>query len=91
MSDQSEQSTFDRPGPSSAHRSPPSVTLLGAPSIGAAAPRDREMAAADPAPQQDELLSKSVAELSAMMRSGAVSSHDLTQRYLARIAQMSNT
>ena len=52
---------------------------------------DRSTNLADHAPQQDELLSKSVAELGAMMKWKSVSSHDLTQRYLARIAQMDKT
>lgn len=91
MSDQPDESTLNRRrffGASIAA----GVTLLGAPHTGAATehagPRDRGTNPADPAPQQDELLSKSVAELGAMMRSGTVTSHDLTQRYLTRIAQM---
>jgi amidase len=68
------------------------VTLLGTSHMAAATEvggsRDHGANAADRAPQQDELLSKSVAELGAMMRRGELSSHDLTQRYLARIAQM---
>jgi amidase len=66
------------------------VTLLSAPDA-AAATEPGETNSAAQAPQPDQLLSKSVAELGAMMRSGTVSSHDLTQRYLARIAQMDKT
>ena len=94
MSDQSDKSTFDRRtffGASIAA----GVTMLGAPSVAAAAepgaPRGRESNAAEQAQQPDELLSKSVVELGAMMQRGAVSSHELTQRYLARIAQMDKT
>jgi amidase len=71
------------------------VTILGAPAIAAAAELGDARAPATPAPtlmpQQDELLSKSVAELGAMMQRGELTSHDLTQRYLARIAQMDKT
>ncbi len=91
MSDQSDKSSLDRRtffGASIAA----GVTLLGAPPLAGTAegggPRDRSTNPADHAPQQDELLSKSVVELGAMMRSGALSSHELTQRCLARIAQM---
>ena len=89
MSDQPDKSTLDRRtffGASIAA----GVTLLGAPSVAAAMepgePRDRANHSA--AQQPDELLSKSVVELGAMMQRGALTSHDLTQRYLARIAQM---
>ena len=68
------------------------VTLLGAPLTAAAmehgGAREAATTAAYPAQQPDNLLSKSVAELGAMMHSGAVSSRELTQRYLTRIAQM---
>ncbi|MGH7655899.1 MAG: amidase family protein, partial [Gemmatimonadaceae bacterium] len=68
------------------------VTLLGAPQLAAAQEAggslERGSTAADQVQQPDELLSKSVAELGAMMQRGEVTSHDLTQRYLARIAQM---
>ncbi len=91
MTDQSDKSSLDRRtffGASIAA----GVTLLGAPSAAAATetdePRDRTTHSAAATQQPDELLSKSVAELSAMMQRGAVTSHDLTQRYLARIAQM---
>ncbi len=94
MTDQSDKSPLDRRtffGASIAA----GVTLLGAPTLAAAAesgaPRDRETSSVDHTPQQDELLSKSVVELGAMMRSGALSSHELTQRYLARIARMDKT
>jgi amidase len=94
MSDPSDKSALDRRtffGASIAA----GVTMFGTPPLMHAAaatesggPRDRGADAADRAPQADELLSKSVAELGAMMRSGAISSHELTQRYLARIATM---
>ncbi len=94
MSDQQDKSPLDRRtffGASIAA----GVTLLGAPSLAAASEigRQRDTAAFGPnlAQQPDELLSKSVAELGAMMRSGAVTSRELTQRYLARIAQMDKT
>ncbi|MGH7328230.1 MAG: amidase [Polyangiaceae bacterium] len=68
------------------------MTLLGAPQLAAAQEAggslERGSTAADQVQQPDELLSKSVAELGAMMQRGEVTSHDLTQRYLARIAQM---
>jgi amidase len=94
MSDQADKPSVDRRtfvGASIAA----GVTLLGAAPIAAAnetgAPRDRGATDAEPVQQPDELLSKSVVELGAMMQSGAVTSHDLTQRYLARIAQMDKT
>ncbi len=71
------------------------ATLLGAPAIAATTetggPHNLGTNSANQAPQVDELLSKSVAELNAMMHSGALTSHQLTQRYLARIAQMDKT
>jgi amidase len=96
MSDQPDISTLDRRtffGASIAA----GVSLIGAPPLMPAAattepggPHGRSNSAHQ-APQPDELLSKSVAELGAMMRNGTVTSHDLTQRYLARIAQMDKT
>lgn len=96
MAEQPDESTLDRRtffGASIAA----GVTLLGAPRIAAAAetagPRDRGQS--DPgknfvrlAQQPDELLSRSIAELGAMMQRGTLSSRELTQHYLARIAQM---
>ncbi|HEY2849110.1 MAG TPA: amidase [Gemmatimonadaceae bacterium] len=71
------------------------VTLLGAPQIAAAqetgGSQERGSNAAGQAQQPDELLSKSVAELGAMMQRGEFTSGDLAQRYLARIAQMDKT
>jgi amidase len=68
------------------------VSLLGAPPLVAAAHsggrRDRAATAVSQRDQQDDLLGKSVAELGALMRSGALTSHELTQRYLDRIGQM---
>jgi amidase len=97
MTEQPDKSTLDRRtffGASIAA----GVTLIGAPPLiqTAAAtedggPRDRGTTSVGQAPQADELLSKSVAELGATMHSGALSSHDLTRRYLARIAQMDKT
>jgi amidase len=94
MTDQPDSSTLDRRtffGASIAA----GVTMLGAPPLiqtaaakATGAPHDRGANSTDQAPQADELLSKSVAELGAMMRNGTVTSRDLTQRYLARIAQM---
>jgi len=72
------------------------ATLLGAPPMIPAAAATETSAQRAPnagshAQQPDGVLSKSVAELGAMMRDGSLSSHDLTQRYLARIAQMDKT
>ena len=94
MSDQSDSPSLDRRtfvGASIAA----GVTLLGkspvaTPPAGGAL-HDGGADAATRAQQPDELLSKSVGELGAMMKSGALSSHELTQRYLARIAQMDKT
>lgn len=44
-----------------------------------------------PAPQIDDLLEHSVAELGALMQRGALTSRELTQRFLTRIAQMDKT
>lgn len=44
-----------------------------------------------PAPQVDDLLEHSVAELGALMQRGALTSRELTQRFLTRIAQMDKT
>ncbi len=44
-----------------------------------------------PAPQLDDLLEHSVAELGALMQRGALTSRELTQRFLTRIAQMDKT
>jgi amidase len=68
------------------------VTILGAPQIAGAGeaggPGDPGSRSSDRAPQADALLSKSVVELGAMMQRNELTSRDLTQRYLARIAQM---
>ncbi len=48
-------------------------------------------AGANAAPQIDDVLSRSVSELGAMMQRGALTSRDLTQRCLSRIAQMDKT
>ncbi len=94
MRDQPDKSTLDRRtffGASIAA----GVTMLGAPAIAVAGEtgtaRDHAANSANQAQQPDELLSKSVAELGAMMQRGALTSRDLTQRYLARIAQMDKT
>jgi amidase len=68
------------------------AALLAAPrsalaSESSATPR-MEPTPRDLAPQIDDVLSRSVAELGALMQRGALTSHDLTQRYLTRIAQM---
>src|ERR1035437_895856 len=44
-----------------------------------------------PAPQVDDLLEHSVAELGALMQRGALTARELTQRFLTRIAQMDKT
>ena len=44
-----------------------------------------------PAPQVDDLLEHSVADLGALMQRGALTSRELTQRFLTRIAQMDKT
>ena len=44
-----------------------------------------------PAPLVDDLLEHSVAELGALMQRGALTSRELTQRFLTRIAQMDKT
>jgi amidase len=71
------------------------AALMGAPkSAVASEPSARprvEPPPLDLAPQIDDVLSRSVAELGALMQRGALTSHDLTQRYLTRIAQMDKT
>jgi len=91
MSDHPDKSTLDRRtffGASIAA----GVTLLGTSQMAGATETGgsggHAMNPADRPPQADEFLSRSVVELSAMMHRGELSSHDLTQRYLARIAQM---
>ena len=44
-----------------------------------------------PAPQVDDLLEHSVADSGALMQRGALTSRELTQRFLTRIAQMDKT
>ena len=71
------------------------AALLGAPAVAAASvtpvPQGSAVRAVGIPPSIDEFLDHSVADLSAMLKRGAINSRDLTQRFLTRIAQMDKT
>jgi len=58
---------------------------------GSAARPPKSLLTPAPVAEVDELLERSVAELGDMMKRGALTSRELTQRFLARIAQMDKT
>ncbi len=71
------------------------AALLGAPAVAAASDASSLTLTAVRSvgipPSIDDVLDHSVADLSAMLKRGAISSRDLTQRFLTRIAQMDKT
>ncbi len=71
------------------------AALLGAPAVAAASDASSLTPTAVRSvgipPSIDDVLDHSVADLSAMLKRGAISSRDLTQRFLTRIAQMDKT
>jgi amidase len=91
VSDQADSSKLDRRGFVGASLAA-GAAMLGAPQSAAAAQPTAtplpNLDSAGSAQQIDDVLSRSVAELGAMMQRGALTSRDLTQRCLARIAQM---
>src|ERR1035437_2480655 len=71
------------------------AALLGVPESASGSESSVRLLAASlprgPAPLVDDLLEHSVAELGALMQRGALTSRELTQRFLTRIAQMDKT